>query len=240
MFNNVSVVLVNPINEGNVGAIARAMANFDFANLIIVGDLVINDEARNRAKHANHILDKVVRCKSFDDARQKFDVIIGTTGIVGTDYNVPRSPLLVEEAVVELSKFSGSVGLIFGPEDKGLSNEELSLCDFVINIPCSDNYGVMNLSHSATVIFYEFFKSFNTLELRKNHVLASVKEKDVTYALISKILDDMSFRAESDRETQRIVWRRVLGKSFITKREISSLMGFFRNVDYSIEKNKKN
>jgi len=237
--NDVSVVLVNPLYQGNVGAIARSMANFGFSKLVIVGDFKIEEEARNRAKHANYILDNALFVSCFEDARNLFDLVIGTSGVVGTDYNLPRSPLLIGEVLDELSGFSGVVGLFFGPEDRGLSNDELIKCDFSLNIPCSKNYGVLNLSHAATIIFYEFFRFFSLKTIRDGHVLASVREKDVVYNVVEGIIKGMSFKSESDRETQFVLWRRVLGKSFLTKREVSSLIGFFRNVDYSLNNSKK-
>lgn len=232
----VTVVLVNPMNQGNIGAVARSMANFDFLNLAIVGNINIEEDARKRAKHANHVLNKIKRFKSFELARKNFDLVIGTSGVVGTDDNLTRSPLLVEEVVKTIKEYDGEIGLFFGPEDKGLTREELLMCDFLINIPCSKKYGVMNLSHALTIILYEFFKFSKQNSLREKHVLASSKEKDVTYEVINEILENMSFKAESDRETQKKLWKRILGKSFITKREIFSMLGFFRNIDYFLKK----
>ncbi len=236
---NVSVILVNPINEGNVGAIARSMANFDLENLIIIGSFEFGDVARSRAKHANYILDKAKFYSSLDDLRDDFDLLVGTSGIIGSDYNMPRSPLSVSEAVDECKTFSGHIGLVFGPEDRGLSNADLLLCDFTIHIPSSESYPVLNLSHAATILFYEFFKITTDTDLRENHKIASLRERDEAIKLVDDILDDMSFRAESDCDTQRVVWRRVIGKSFLTKRELFSVLGFFRNVLFSLKKNKK-
>lgn len=239
LLNNTYVILVNPLYSGNVGAIARSMANFGLTKLVIVGSYSIDDEARCRAKHANFILDNALFVETFNDAKNLLDVVVGTSGVIGTDYNIPRSPLLADELVNNLKDYVGKIGLFFGPEDKGLSNHELNSCDFIVNIPCSDDYQVMNLSHAATIIFYEFFKNFKESTLRLNHVLASVKEKDVANKIILDILENMDFKAESDRETQKLVWRKVIGKSFITKREIFSVIGFFRNVDFVMKTNKE-
>src|SRR6056297_1107963 len=188
-----SVILVNPINEGNVGAIARSMANFDLENLIIVGSFEFNDVARSRAKHANYILDKVKFYSSLHDLRDDFDLLIGTTGIIGNDYNMPRSPLSVSEAVNECVNCTGHVGLVFGPEDKGLSNEDLMICDFTAHIPSSDTYSVLNLSHAATILFYEFFKITINNDLRKTHKLASLRERDEAIKIVDSIINNMDF-----------------------------------------------
>lgn len=234
------VILVKPLYQGNVGAIARAMANFNLSKLCIVGDFVIEDESRNRAKHANYILDDIAFFESFEDLRQEFDLLVGTTGIIGTDYNLPRSPLNLEEAVLELKDKKGKIGLVFGPEDSGLSNELLLKCDFTLHIPTSKDYPILNLSHAASIVFYEFFKnnSSRTKDIRSEHALASIKDREIILEIINGILENMSFRADSDRETQRVVWIRVIGKSFLTKRELFSVIGFFRNIEY-LMKNKK-
>jgi tRNA/rRNA methyltransferase len=234
------VVLVKPLYQGNVGAVARAMANFDLKDLVIVGDFKIEEEARCRAKHANHVLDNVKFYNSFDDLRVDFDLLIGTTGIIGTDYNLPRSPLTLSEAVVECKDLSGRIGLVFGSEDSGLSNIDLLSCDFTIHIPSSSAYPVLNLSHAASIVFYEFFKVEDKITFRDEHAIASLRERDEAIKVVDEIVDNMSFRSESDRETQRVVWRRVLGKSFLTKRELFSVIGFFRNVVFFMKDKKDN
>ena len=92
----ISVVLIEPETSGNLGAIARIMANFDFKELILINPKCkIDEDARNRAKHAQTILDKA-KIKEFDYLK-KFDYKIATTAKLGTDYNIPRCPLSPEE-----------------------------------------------------------------------------------------------------------------------------------------------
>ncbi len=234
------VILVRPLYQGNVGAVARAMANFNLSKIYIVGDFSLGEEARNRAKHANHVLDDVVFAKSLSSLKDDFDLLVGTTGIIGSDYNLPRSPLSVEELVLELKGFNGRVGLVFGSEDSGLSNDDLLLCDLTLYIPSSEDYPVLNLSHASSIIFYEFFKqsSFSN-NFREDHKFSSCRERDEAVKVVDEIVDSMNFRSESDMETQRVVWRRVIGKSLLTRRELFSVIGFFRNVLHFFENNKK-
>ena len=234
---DLSVILVRPLYQGNVGAVARAMANFDINKLIIVGSFSVEEEARCRAKHANHVLDNVVFYKSLSALRKDFDVLVGTTGIVGSDYNLPRSPLTLLEAVEECNSLSGRIGLVFGSEDNGLSADDLSVCDFSLSIPSSSKYPVLNLSHAASIVFYEFFK-VQKESFRSEHKLASVREREELISIIDEIVDNMEFRAESDRDTQKFVWKRVIGKSFFTKRELFAVFGFFKNVRHIFNKKK--
>jgi tRNA/rRNA methyltransferase len=141
--------------------------------------------------------------------------------------------LLPEEVVSECKNLNGKIGLVFGSEDSGLSNDDLLLCDFALHIPSSSEYPVLNLSHAASIVFYEFFKNN---DLRGSHVVASLREREEALIVLNEVVDNMSFRAESDRDTQRVVWRRVIGKSLLTKRELFSVIGFFRNVLFSLKK----
>lgn len=235
---DLSVILIKPLYQGNVGAIARAMANFDLSNLIIIGSFNVEEEARCRAKHANHILDNIRVCNSLNDLKDDFDLLVATTGIVGTDYNIPRSPLTLSEAVQECKVLNARIGLVFGSEDSGLSSDDLLSCDFAMHVPTSTKYSVLNLSHAASIVFYEFFKISNPTNIRDNHKLASAREREELISVVDEVIDEMSFRASSDRETQRVVWRRIFGKSFLTKRELFAVIGFFKNMSFYFKKKK--
>ena len=88
----ISVVLVKPSHPGNIGAVARAMKNFGLKNLVLIDPKCkIDEEAKKRAKHANDILKKTKVIK-FEDLK-KFHTVIATTAKLGSDYNIPRSPL---------------------------------------------------------------------------------------------------------------------------------------------------
>lgn len=217
----INVILVKPETAGNVGAIARAMANFDLKNLILVNPLVdhLCSEARNRAKNAQDVLVKAKVVSSIP----KMDYIIATTAITGQRYN-PRSQLTPKQLAKIIPK-SGKIGLLFGPESSGLSKEEVLKADFVVTIPASKKYGTLNVSHAASILFYELFGSEENI-----HELASLKDKEVLLDYINKIIDKIEFPTAGKKETQRIVWKRLLGKSFLTKREAFVLMGFFKRI----------
>src|SRR3989338_7998726 len=99
----ITVVLIEPENDGNVGAVARVMANFDFEELVLINPKCnhLSDEALSRSKHAKLILEKA-RIEDYSFLRS-FDYLIGTSAITGTDYNVPRSPLTPEQLAKKIS-----------------------------------------------------------------------------------------------------------------------------------------
>src|SRR3989338_3888433 len=106
----IKVALLRPEHPGNIGSIARVMKNFGYHQLLLIDPQCnhLNIEARNLAKHAQDILENV---KILHSLHELDGIIVGTTAQVGTDYNLPRTPLLPKE----LQEYSGLI-LLFGPE----------------------------------------------------------------------------------------------------------------------------
>jgi tRNA/rRNA methyltransferase len=216
------IILIEPQISGNIGAIARSMKNFGFENLILINPCKIDQEARNRAKHAQEILDNATVLNSFDEL--DYDLLVGTSAITGKDYNLARSPIMPHE--LELPK--GKIGLVFGREDTGLRNEELLKLDFTVRIPTNPEYPTMNLSHASTILMYEFSKHRLGEDIRKKHLLAKSEEKKVLLSLIDDLISNTDFRSEHEALTQRKVWKKMIGKSMLTQREIYALLGFIK------------
>lgn len=226
-----SIVLIEPEQPGNIGAISRVMDNFGLTSLVLVNPKCDHhaEEAQKRATHGILILKKakVIPLKQLSS----FDIIIGTTARVGTDYNVRRSPLLPMELAKKIASIKGKkVALVFGRESHGLSNKEIALCDFIVTIPTAKKTPTLNVSHAVAIILYEIYKLELSLELQKPFTPISSAEKRVLYSLIDKRLDAMQFPTPEKRETQKKVWRHVLGKAMLTKREAFALLGFFKKI----------
>ena len=162
VFNeDVCIVLVNPQTDGNIGAVARSMLNFGFTDLRIVGRTPDwSDEVRNRAKNAQSVLDSAQCADTLQDAVSDCSVVVGTSGKREEgDKTAMRHFLLPDELPSRLSNVGGRVALVFGPEGKGLLNEELSECDLLVTIPTWEGYPILNLSHAVTVICCSWFLS---------------------------------------------------------------------------------
>ncbi len=227
----ISIILVEPKFAGNVGAVARVMKNFGFSELIIVKPNceVMGREALNRASHGFDVLEsaKIV------DSVPKLDCLIGTTGKLGTDFNLKRSPLSPKELAEKLAnaKDSISIGIVFGREDTGLNNEELGMCDFTVTINTSKKYPILNLSHSVAVILYDLHELLGENEKKINNITPiGKKEKEKLLNLIFSTLDSMKFSAPHKKDTQKKLWKQIIGKAMLTKREFMALMGYFRKV----------
>ena len=162
---NLCIVLVNPEHDGNIGAVARSMLNFGITDLRVVGRSgEWSEEARNRAKNAQVVLDSVKLANSFTDATSDCSVVIGTSGKrEDGDKTALRHFLLPEELPERLSGTEGRVAMVFGPEGKGLLNEELRMCDLLVTIPTWEGYPILNLSHAVSIICFSWYVNSDTV-----------------------------------------------------------------------------
>jgi TrmH family RNA methyltransferase len=222
---------MEPENPGNIGAIARAMANFNLTRLVIVNPKcdALSKPALDRARHAQRILKTAKVCDK--SCLKNFDYLIATTAILGTDYNIPRSPITPKQLAEKLVNVSGNIALLIGREGSGLTNREILGCDFVVTIPASKRYPTLNVSHAAVILFYEIFRAIGKNKSNSHIITATKKEKKVLLQKINNILQKMEFATPEKKETQKKVWKRIIGKSFLTKREAFALLGFFRKLE---------
>jgi len=224
-----SIILVRPVVAGNVGAVARLMGNFDVERLVLVNPECdhLSKEAIDRAKHNKALLKNAVVVDAMEKAG--CDWLVATTSLVGFDFNLLRSPLSPKDAAKAIPE-KGNVGIVFGPEGPGLSNKELLQCDFTLTIPTSKKYHSMNVSHAVAIVLYELH-----VARAQEHVASHIKPisepaKRQLLKMIDETIDSLDWRVPSKKETQRRVWRKLVGKSFLTQREAMALMGFFRQA----------
>lgn len=229
-----SIIIVEPENDGNVGAIARAMMNFNFSDLILVNPKCdhLSETAINRARHADTILKKAKIVKKIP----KMHTLIGTTARLGTDFNVPRSPMSPDQLIDLLPKSKQNMGLVFGRETTGLTNEEVQQCDFVVTIPTKREYQSLNLSHAVAILLYELYKHSGDVKPHEKVTMASEREKKQVIIMFKDVIGKLHFPTPTKKQTQLKVWKRIMGKSFLTKREAYALMGFFKQAKHALKK----
>ena len=138
--DNIRVVLVGPMYGGNVGSVCRAMANMGLSRLTLVAPRKLDmDEARMMACHATSLLDSRTECPTLAEAVADCGLVMGSTVRAGLYRQHARSPREWAPKALEVSGY-GQVALVFGREDKGLSNEDLAICTQIIQIPSHPGY----------------------------------------------------------------------------------------------------
>ncbi|MCS7097284.1 MAG: RNA methyltransferase [Candidatus Methanomethylicia archaeon] len=226
---NIYVILVEPEYPANVGFVARCMMNFDFEHLILINPKCEINEAYIYSAHARNILEKAVILREIDDLKDFLDFLIGTTSKAGHDYNVQRMAITPKMLTNTINDVYGNIGLMFGRESIGLKNEELRLCDLIVTIPASRKYAALNLSHAVAIILYEIFLSNGNLQGKVGFREASLVEKEKLQEYFDKILDVLNYPIHR-KERASIVFKRIIGRSFISGREAFIIMGALRRI----------
>lgn len=226
----IEVALMEPEKEENIGRVARVMKNFGYVNLTLVNPKCnhLGNRAKALASHAEDILQKAKI--GGKETLEEFDYLIGTTAILGNDSNVTRLPLLPRNAATLIAKKNAKIGLLFGRESSGLTNDELMECDMLITIPTAKNYSTMNLSQAVGIVLYEVFIAKDNEHIATHIKMASKTDKEILLRIVNGVLDSTEFPTQEKKETQRKVWKRVVGKSMLSKKEALALMGFFKKM----------
>ena len=224
----VRVVLVEPESAGNIGAVARSMKNFNLSDLCIVNPKTpLTLEARAFAMHGYDVLKRAKKVKTLKQGLRNLDIVIGTSAIAATSKsNLARVPVTPVELAQRVGAFKGNVGILFGRESSGLSNEEVEACDFIVTIPASRKYNVLNIASAASIIFYELFR---TGTARRGPILASKAVKTRLLMEFSRLANLSDVQRHKRRLVQRS-FRNTISRSFMTQREASLLLGVFRRA----------
>jgi TrmH family RNA methyltransferase len=227
------VVVVDAETSGNVGTIARAMKNFGFANLLLVDppDLDPEGEAYGFAGHAREDILPEATETTLETLVENY-YTVGFTAVTNeSGANHVRYPFLTPaELSEELEGVDTDTALVFGREDTGLSNDELARLDRVCSIPASADYPVLNLGQAATVALYEL-RDLTDGESQLPEITDRA-DPGAIEALIDQfegLLADIGYREVKRAKTARL-WRRVIGRSHPTEREVTTLRGVLRRA----------
>jgi len=235
MQNKFGFILVNPQLGENIGACARALKNFGFSNLNIVAprDQWPNTKARMTSVGAYNIIQKAKIYKNVTDAVKKFDIVFASTA---RKRDINKKHISIINFVKILSKYKkANIGIMFGPEASGLSNHDLSLSNFIIQIPTSKKLSSLNLSHAVIVICYEIYKSINFIEFKKEKMLSQLTSKSSIKNLIKfleKMLDKNNFFKPPEKKKSMILnINNIFGRLELSDKELRILFSIFSSLN---------
>jgi TrmH family RNA methyltransferase len=158
---------------------------------------------------------------------------VGTSGVDSkSDKKHLRNNFTAKEFAQRTGEIEGKIGIMFGRENYGLYNDELRNCDTVITIPSSKEYPILNLSHSASIIFYEMF-SIQVKKKEKKEATGFEREKMMNH--FSELLDKIQYPQHKKKKT-KVMFQRILGRAVLTKWEFHTLMGVFSRSKNTISK----
>ena len=221
---DIRIVVVGPKFEGNVGAIARSMANFDISELYLVNPCELGDDAYRRAKHGSSLLDNVHIVDTLEEALEGCFLVVGTSGVTTKgDRNYTRIPVPAREFAEHCRGYPEKIAVLFGREDIGLLQDELNLCDVLITVPTGEEYPILNLSHAATIVMYEFYQAEHT---PRRSELADRHEKELMFEFFGDVMEGIEY-PPARREMTTVMFRRMMGRALPTKYEYNTIMGVF-------------
>ena len=221
------VVLVGIEYEGNLGMIARLCENFNAKLILVNPKAKINAESKKWARHAATVLEKAQVYDKLEDVRKDVNLLVAASAETANQYNVNRSFILPHDI-----KRVKNMGLVFGRESSGLTNEEIETCDTLVTIPTSKKYTSLNISNAVAIMLYEVSK----ISIRKK--LASRRLRDQAIQFWEELLVETEYTKDKTR-IQKTVFRRVIEKANLNEREGHGVTGVLGKILKRIKNLKK-
>lgn len=234
---DIVVIFVEPEHEGNIGSLARSMKNFGLKRLMLVNPKTrLGEHVKMMAAGAVDVVNNVSIFGSLDEAVKDLDVVVGTTAVYAKKpSNVRRTTIFPEEFASKVKNTSGCrIGIVFGRESSGLTNSELELCDFVVTIPASQEYPVLNVATAASIIFYEVYKNV-VLEDKASYIPAAsrdVREKVIQY--FTSLMDETNLQDHKKRLALQS-FKSVISRSFLSVKEAYCILTVFHRLQQLIK-----
>ena len=237
----IDVVLVRPKEDGNVGAVARLAKNFGADRLVLVSPRAkVGSVARRRSMAGLPMLRAAVRTSTFPEAVADADIVVGTTDLsTGRSHAYLRRSVSPDRLGEILRPLVGRVAIAFGPEDNGLSREELARCDVVVHIPARREAPTLNLSHAAGIVLYAVHRARGTSDPESTpapEVLElNGREKEIVLERLAMLLARTGYPAHK-RRGLILLFRRILGRASPTEAEHRMLIGLLKSLERVLDR----
>jgi tRNA/rRNA methyltransferase len=233
--NSVCTILVRPRFHENVGSVARALKNMGLSRLIIVdGCSPLHPRAYTLASGAEDILERAEEYPSLREATADMGRIIGMTSRQGKE----RMPLLTpQEMAKEITPLcaGNTIGLAFGSEKEGLTNEELTLCHSLVKIPSAQDFSSLNLAQAVMLVVYELFQC-SAKPSGKPVQLIKAEKLERMFDQMEKSLLSIGFLDVQNPKRIMKVLRRLFGRCELQEREVQILHGIWDRMDWQMKR----
>ncbi len=227
-----TVVLVGTRYPENIGAAARAMRNMGIGKLVLV-DPHNPDPARINKMATHAALSVIERMKVYDDlktALANINYVVGTTARLGGQRKVVSSPAKLARRLISLSR-QNQVAILFGPEDRGLTNEDIRLCDILVNIPTAQ-FSSLNLAQAVMVMCYVLFDFSRDSPAEFAPRLANRHELEAMYEQLKDVMMRISFINPANPDYFMSNLRHFGSRMQLRAKEVSIIRGICRQIDW--------
>ena len=233
IINKPSIVLVRPQLPENIGMVARVMSNFSLKELILVNprENWLSDRSINAAKKGKRIINKVKVFNNLEDAIKNFTYVISTTN---------RKRFLTKHTsnnfknINKIINDSHKVAIIFGPENSGLTNEDLRLSDLIFSINTNNISNSLNLSHAVTIICHKIFElnqSTTKIIKKDKNIYVNKGQLSIFFKyLFEKLSNKRFFVPKEKTQSMKNNIYNIYLKHPLTKKELQTLWGITKKL----------
>jgi len=239
---NLKIILVEPNGPINVGSIARLCSNFNVSELRVVSpncDIYSLDSKKMAMKGISYLNNCMVY-ESLSNALLDCDLVLATYGRISLSKKERQSSL--QEVSDWINKFKNikNLAIIFGREDRGLSNDELLLAQKVFTIETNNNPS-LNLSHAVSIVLYELCKEINqkNIKCKKDINLASPIKIENTFKDLDKLLLKIGYLLPHTSKSKINKFKKYILKAETSQVELDTLRGIIHQMNWALENNEK-
>ncbi|HEX2833475.1 MAG TPA: RNA methyltransferase [Thermoanaerobaculia bacterium] len=224
------IVLVDPLEAGNVGAAARAMKNFGFTDLWIVGSKAERTDNVSAwwAVGAIDVVENATRVDTLEEALADCHLTVATTAIRGRQVYEQLTPADVSRLAAESLGDEHRIAVVFGREKSGLTGREVLLCQRTAHIPTWPDFPTMNLAQSVAIFCYELGKGLHAKQPHRDPVPHQLMQH--LTAQTRTLLDEIGYFGDKSPERMCAELQAVAGRAMLTMREASLLLAMVRKL----------
>ena len=240
--DHIAIILVQTQIPENIGSVARAMKNMGLRRLALVNPK--NCELSRVLKTATvSSIDVVEEMEVFEDLKEALGIyhyVVGTTARIGSLRPAMLHPSSLAQDLIRISQ-NNRIAILFGPEDRGLSNEQLRYCHTLATIPTA-GFSSLNLAHAVIIVCYEIFLAISEKKPELLPRLANSFELEGMYDHLKDVLMKIGFIDPQNPEHWMLNIRRFLSRLSLRAREVRIIRGMCRQIDWytqQLEKLKK-
>jgi tRNA/rRNA methyltransferase len=234
--DNIAVVLNKPRIPENIGSAARAMCNMGVRDLMLVEprDCDLSRVLKTATHTAGDVVEQMRVYETLPEALAPFNFVVGTTARLGGQREGALSPAQTAERLIPISS-TNRIALLFGPEDRGLTNAELRLCHWLATIPTA-GFASLNLAQAVLVMCYEIFTAGRETPVVHASRLASRHELDGMYAQVTDILTRIHYVNPENPDYWMHKIRQFFTRLQLSAKEVSIIRGICRQFYWYTQK----
>ena len=228
------VVLVAPRNPLNIGAAARAMSNFGVFELRLVNPYQVAFREAKSAVKSERVLREAREYSTLAEAVADCSLVVGTTSRGPRALEHPLRRLESGGRMVAKKLATAPVGLLFGSEKFGLSNDDMSHCHWLLRIPTREEHGSMNLGQAVAVCLYEIIRNPSASTKVSTKPPAKAEDLERMTRLLEGLLDSAGYVHARVGESTRMKIRRLIRRMNLTAHDSEVWMGMLRQIQWKL------